>query len=136
MTPTFSTRAVALAAIAGSAALTLLAFAPAASASGGGITITRAGNCAAATDWKLKVKAEDGALESEFEVDSNRVGQLWSYKITDNGVLLRSGYAHTVAPSGSFTIRKVSANRAGADRFVARARNAATGELCVGTLTF
>jgi hypothetical protein len=138
MSPTLRVRAAALTAataVTGMSVITLIALAPNAAASGGG-GITRSGNCSAATDWKLKVKTENGALESEFEVDSNRNGQRWSYQITDNGVLLGSGYATTVAPSGSFEIRKVSANRAGSDHFVARARNTVTGELCAGSLTF
>jgi hypothetical protein len=138
MSPTLRVRAASLTAataVTGMSILTLVALAPNAAARGGG-GITKAGNCSGSTDWKLKVKADNGALESEFEVDSNRNGQHWTYRILDNGVTLRLGAATTVAPSGSFTVRKLSRNRAGADHFVARARNAATHELCVATLTF
>ncbi|MDT4983125.1 MAG: hypothetical protein QOF95_615 [Pseudonocardiales bacterium] len=139
MSPTLRVRAAALTAataVTGMSILTLVALAPNAAARGGGGGITKAGNCSGSTDWKLKVKADNGALESEFEVDSNRVGQHWTYRIIDNGVTLRLGPATTHAPSGSFTVRTLSRNRAGADHFVARARNAATHELCVGSLTF
>lgn len=137
MTATTRSRVIALAGIAGIAGITLIALAPTASAKqGGGRAVVKSGSCAAATDWKLKVKSDDGALESEFEVDSNHANQIWSYKITDNGVLVRSGRARTTAPSGSFEVRKLSHNRAGSDHFVARARNLKSGELCVGKLTF
>jgi hypothetical protein len=138
MSPTIRVRAAALtaaSAVAGMSILTLVALAPNASARGGGAGIVKSGNCSGATDWKIKVKAEGRALESEFQVDSNRNGQRWAYKITDNGALVGVGYARTLAPSGSFEIRKVSANRAGLDHFLARARNTVTGEQCAARLT-
>jgi hypothetical protein len=136
MSPTTSLRAVALAGIAGTSALALLALAPGASASHGNNGIRKSGPCSSSAHWTVKVKAEHGALESEFEVDTNRVGQVWSYRITDNGVLLRSGNARTTAPSGSFEVRKLSRNRPGVDHFVARAHNARTGQTCAGALNF
>ena len=139
MSVTLRVRAAALTAataITGMSILTLVALAPSASAQSGGGGITKTGNCSAATDWKLKVKTDNSRLESELEVDSNRNGQHWSFQITDNGARVRSGVATTVAPSGSFEIRTISANRAGRDNFVARARNTVTGEQCVGSLTF
>lgn len=139
MTPTLRVRAAALTAataVAGMSILTLVALAPNAAARGGGGGITKSGNCSAATDWKLNVKAEGGALESEFQVDSNHNGQHWTYRIIDNGVTLRLGAATTHAPSGSFAVRTLSRNRAGSDHFVARARNVVTHELCAAALTF
>jgi hypothetical protein len=136
MALTTTVRATALAAVTGMSALTLIALAPTASARGGGGDVRTSGKCSSATVWKLKVKTDNGALESEYEVDSNRNGQHWSYRITDNGVLVKSGYARTVAPSGSFEIRALSRNRAGSDHFAARARNTVTGEVCSGALTF
>lgn len=137
MSPTISSRAVALAAVSGISLATLIALAPAASAEhSGGRAVTTSGTCSASSHWKLKVKSDDGALETEYEVDSNRVGQVWGVTLSDNGVLLSSGHVRTTAPSGSFEAHKRSANRAGADHFVARARNASTGETCTSTLTF
>jgi hypothetical protein len=137
MSPTISSRALALAAVGGLSAVTLMALAPAATAShGGGREVIKSGSCTASADWKLKVKSDDAALETEYQVDSNRVGQVWNFSISDNAVVIAHGQAKTVAPSGSFTVRKVSANRAGADHFVAQARNVSTGERCTSTLTF
>jgi hypothetical protein len=64
---------------------------------------------------ELKAKPDDGRLEVEFEVDTNRAGQTWQVRITDNGQLVARRSARTVAPSGSFTVHAHPANRAGAD---------------------
>lgn len=89
------------------------------------------GSCSGATDWKLKLGPRSGAIETEFEVDSNRVGQRWTVTITDNGVRVFTGARTTTAPSGSFSVERRIPNRAGRDNVVARATNAATGESCV-----
>lgn len=118
-------------------AAALLATAPAASADsgsggGGGGDVRTSGPCSAQSDWKMKAKPDNGRIELEFEVDSNRVGQTWSVRITDNGVQIFSGNRVTQAPSGSFEVRRLTANRVGVDHFVGTARNAATGEVCTG----
>jgi hypothetical protein len=97
--------------------------------------IERRGSCSGATDWKLKLQPEHGRIEAEFEVDSNRVGQVWKVAINDNGVRVFTGSRRTTAPSGSFDVTRLIANRAGADHVVASARNTKTGEACTGRLT-
>ena len=96
--------------------------------------VIRRGSCTGASDWKLKAKPDDGRLEVEFEVDSNRNGQVWSVRMTDNGVQVFSGTRTTQPPSGSFSVERRIANRAGADTIRARATNARTGESCTGNL--
>jgi hypothetical protein len=113
-----------------------LSFAPAAFASSGADgEVIRTGACTQNSDWKLKAKPDDGRLEVEFEVDSNVVGQTWQVVIKDNGTKVFSGKRQTVAPSGSFDVERRIANQAGADHIVAKATNAATGEVCRGALT-
>ena len=73
------------------------------------------------------VVTDQGTIEAEFEVDSNKVGQRWTVTLTDNGVQVFTGARTTTAPSGSFSARARIANRAGRDNVVARATNAATG---------
>lgn len=107
--------------------------AAAANAKGG--DVRRSGSCSVASTWKLKAKPDNAALQVEFEVDQNKVGQTWSVAITDNGASIFSGTRTTTAPSGSFTVAVRTANRAGADQIVAKATNAATGETCRGALT-
>ena len=106
------------------------------SASGGGGGATRVnGACSGRTVWKLKAKARDGGLETEFEVDSNKNGQVWNVRIDQNGTTVFSGARTTVAPSGSFGVERVFADNAGTDTFVAVAVNPRSGERCRGTLS-
>jgi hypothetical protein len=58
-------------------AAVLLALAPTALAGGskGGKGIVKQGSCTGSSTWKLKVKSDDGRIETEFEVDQNRVGK-------------------------------------------------------------
>jgi hypothetical protein len=98
--------------------------------------VIRTGNCSGATDWKLKLSPENGRIEVEFEVDSNRVGQTWNVKLKRNGNVFWSGARTTQAPSGSFEVRKLTNNGAGSDFIVGRAVNPNTGEVCRGTATF
>jgi hypothetical protein len=93
------------------------------------------GTCSAASSSKIKLSMSNGRIETEFEVDQNRVGKVWNVVIRDNGVVVANTLATTTAPSGSFTVRRLLANRAGSDRVVARATNAATGETCSATAT-
>jgi hypothetical protein len=89
-----------------------------------------AGHCTGASTWKLKLGPRARTIQTEFEVDSNVVGQTWSVSITDNGVQVFTGPQTTVAPSGSFTLDTRVPNKAGPDAIVATASNAATGESC------
>ena len=82
--------------------------------------------------WKLKVGPEDGRLEVEGEVDSNRNGQTWRWSILHNGSLSASGTRTTRAPSGSFEVRRTVVNLRGTDTLTFRARNPRTGEQCRG----
>lgn len=104
--------------------------APAAAKSG---DVRVAGRCTARTTSKLKVKHDDGRIEAELEVDSNRNGQRWNVRLTDQGVLVFAGAATTKAPSGSFEVERRIPNRAGTDVIRATATNPATGETCTAT---
>lgn len=92
------------------------------------------GTCSSGSHWKLKAGPRDSGIETEFEVDSNKNGQVWSVRITDNGVQVFAGKKTTVAPSGSFSVSRHTANRAGVDTIVGKATNAKTGETCTGTV--
>ena len=96
-----------------------------------GARVTRSGVCSGSSTSKVTLKHEDGRIEAEFEVDSNRVGQRWNVVIKDNGVIVFSGSRTTQAPSGSFEVRRLIANRAGTDAIVASAKNPTSGESCV-----
>lgn len=118
----------------GSAALaalmvTGLAGAPALAKGGDGRVIKR-GSCSSSSDWKLKAKPDDGRLEVEFEVDSNRVGQRWTWTIRHDGRTVRSGARTTKAPSGSFSVERRIVDARGRHTVSATARNKRTGETC------
>lgn len=111
--------------------------APFAQASGGDDgRIIRTGACSGTADWKLKAKHDDGRIEVEYEVDSNRSGQTWRVRVFDDGVRVLATTATTGGRSGSFSVERKVANRAGSDSFVARARDLSSDQLCVGRLTF
>jgi hypothetical protein len=125
----------------------LVAFASTAAASGGsddprgddhGGNVTRthakSGTCSAASQSKLKVKADNGRLETEFEVDQNRVGKRWSVTLKRNGSTVFHSIRTTQAPSGSFEVRRLLAGGAGS-RIVATAKSLSSGETCRAAIT-
>jgi len=132
-------------------AAVLVAFASTAAASGGSDdppgddhgggggkvtrTVAKSGNCSAASHSRLKVKADDGRLETEFEVDQNRVGKRWRVTINRNGSTVLRSIRTTQAPSGSFEVRRLLAGGAGS-RIVATAKSLSSGETCRAAITF
>ena len=115
------------------AAATLLPTLGAAPASASDREVRTQGSCSRTSDWKLKVKQDDGRLEVEAEVDSNVAGQTWTWRISDNGTRVAHGQATTRGPSGSFSVGRRIADRAGADRVTLRATHA--DEVCTGAAT-
>lgn len=103
-------------------------------AKGGGDVVKR-GGCSGSATWKLKAKMDNSSIETEFEVDQNRVGKKWRVVIRQNGVKRFSGIKTTKAPSGSFTVHRLLDDKAGSDRIVAKATALATGQTCRGALT-
>jgi hypothetical protein len=123
------------------AALTLAALAlplttaPAVASHGGGGEVRSHGGCDGPAVWKLKVKPEDGRIELEAEVDSNRSGQVWRWRIKHNGSISAKGSSATSGASGSFSVNRRMADLAGTDHFTFRAERRATGAVCRGTIS-
>ena len=111
--------ALALAATIAATTVSLGSAAPAL-AKGGGHDVRSSHSCGTGI-IKLKAKHDDGRIEVEAEVDTNRNGQVWSVKLVDNGVTAFNGRRTTVAPSGSFSVEKRIPNRSGVDRITGRA---------------
>jgi hypothetical protein len=109
--------------------------APAAAHASGADAVRSSGGCSAGATWTVKAKHDDGRLEVEAEVDSNRAGQSWNWRISDNGTRVRSGSATTKAPSGSFTVQRRIADRTGVDHLVFRSSSPASGQTCRGTVS-
>ena len=111
-------------ALAATVAVTGLAGATPALAQGGGGVSAKAA-CSTGT-IALKAKHDNGRIQIESEVDTNRVGQVWAVTITDDKAPVLSVKRTTLAPSGSFTVRVLTADRAGADVVTVRATRGAT----------
>ncbi len=94
------------------------------------------GNCSTRADYKLKASPEDGRLEIEGEVDSNRVGQTWRWKLWHNGSLTGKGTRRTKGDSGSFEVERVIVDMAGTDWSTFKARNIRSGEICRGVVGY
>jgi hypothetical protein len=109
-----------------------LGLASTALAQGGPSGRIKTGNCSGAADWKLKVKAEDGGIETEFEVDQNRNGRRWRVVLRRNGAVAFRGIRRTLPPSGAFEVRRVFPD---GGRIVATATALATGETCRASIT-
>jgi hypothetical protein len=112
----------------------LTATAPATAKDGDGRVIVR-GDCSSRSEWKLKAKPDDGRMEVELEVDSNRNGQSWTWTLRSEGTVFASGRRTTQAPSGSFSVQRRTSDTGGSQRISATARNARTGEVCRASLT-
>jgi hypothetical protein len=95
----------------------------------GGDAVRSSAACATGT-IKVKAKVDDGMLEVEGEVDTNRVGQTWDWRIVRNGTITVRGSKVTTAPSGSFSVERRIANPAGQDTIKFRAVRPATGKVC------
>jgi hypothetical protein len=103
---------------------------------GGGDFIEETGACSMGSTWVAKAKQDLNRIELEFSVETQRAGQMWSVRVTDNRKLVFSGNRRTNVRSRSLSVDRMATDRAGADRFLARAVNARTGEVCRGHVTF
>jgi hypothetical protein len=100
-----------------------------------GDVVTR-GSCSGAATWKMKAGPEDGRIEVEAEIDSNRNGQTWRWVLSHNGSVAARGSSTTRAPSGSFEVRRVLADLAGTDTFAFTAQRPGTSQICRAVVRF
>jgi hypothetical protein len=112
--------------------LALLALGSPALAKDGDVLVR--GTCSARSAVKLKLSEENGRIEIEAEVDQNRNGVPWTVTLTRDGVRVARAVRVTRPPSGSFELRRLVANGAGAEvvRVVATRR----GERCTARATW
>ena len=97
--------------------------------------VVRQGSCSGSTDWKMKAKPDDGGIEVEAEIDSNRSGQTWRWTLRHEGTVVDRGRSVTTGRSGSFDVGRRTRNVAGTDSFRFRAVNNASGEVCVARVS-
>jgi hypothetical protein len=112
-------------------AVVAVAAAPASSAA----ESKRSGSCTAGSMWEADAEHDDGAIEVDWEVKTHQVGQQWTATIWHNGtrVLQQTGLTtrdrdHGFRASVDWDVDRP--DRAGTDRFVLRAQNTRTGEVC------
>jgi hypothetical protein len=135
MNSTRTTTRVLAPAVALGAAILLTTGGPAL-AKGGGGDVRTSGSCQGVAHWKLKASPEDGRIEVEGEVDSNKAGQTWNWSLTHDGKAAGRGSRKTAGASGSFEVRRVVGNWSGTDVFVFRAQRPGTQQICRGTIRF
>jgi hypothetical protein len=94
--------------------------------------VQASGSCTGGGVWHLKAKHDSGRIEIEYQVDTNHAGQVWRVGISDNNVRVFAGNRRTLAPSGAFTVRLLTADRAGAD--IIRTRAVFGARSCAGSV--
>lgn len=111
-----------------------LALTTAVPAVAGGDDVEQRGSCKGTGDsnWRLRVKEDDGRLEVEGRVYSGRAGQRWNWKILHDGDVSFQGRARTYGSSGKLEVERQVVDVSGYDAIGWRARNPHTGERCRG----
>jgi len=105
----------------------------AADAGGGGAH--NAGHCSRHADWELTAQPDNARIRVRGEVDSNRAGQHWRWRILHAGAVAARGRA-TTRGGGDFDVERLILDSPGHDRIGWRATNRASGETCRGGLTY
>lgn len=117
--------------IVGITVLIPLMLAPAAVADGN--DVERHGSCSGASRWELDLDREHRRIEVDFEVDQGVVGDRWRVKLVHDGNVFFRDVRMTHGDDGSFDVERRTDDAAGTDRFIGKAVNESTGEVCRGT---
>jgi hypothetical protein len=129
--PGVRTRSSFLGLAAVSLALALCAPGSALAHGGGDQDVRVSGTCGEGASSQLRLRAKDGAIRVEFEVDANRAGKRWSVVLVHERRVAWRGRARTRS-GGSFRIRRSIPDFGGADQITARA-SGPHGNTCVAT---
>lgn len=117
--------------IVGLTVLTSLMLVPPALADG--YDVERHGSCSGSSRWELDLDREHGRIEVDFEVKQGVVGDRWRVKLVHDGDVFFRDLRTTHGDDGSFDVERRTNDAAGTDRFVGKAVNKSTGEVCRGT---
>lgn len=107
-----------------------LTAAPAGVAKDGDIRVV--GRCTGSTTSKIKLSAENGRIEVEFEVDQNRNGVRWAVVVSRPTRVLFRGARVTRPPSGSLERDRGH----GRPRPIRARATSPAGEVCRAAATF
>jgi hypothetical protein len=92
------------------------------------------GTCSGRVRSELKLKADDGQIEAEFELDHARGGSAWRVTVVQEGRVVWRGTAHAGRGSGSFSWERRLRDYVGADGISVRAAGP-SGASCRVSLT-
>ena len=123
--------ALAVAALTGTAALTIPSVATAASAE---VEREMSGGCSVSSRWDFNLEKEHGRIDVDAEVDAPAPGQRWTVKVTHEG---RTVYnrVRTTDREGEIDVSRYVDNTRGKDKVTFRATNSSTGEVCSASLS-
>jgi hypothetical protein len=90
---------------------------------GGGIgdRVRASGTCGGGVRSEIELKADDGAIEADFEVHRARGGSAWRVIIVQEGRVVWRGTVRTARTTGAFTLGRRLPDLPGADRVSIRA---------------
>lgn len=91
------------------------------------------GRCARGIEWRMEADPDDGRIDIEVKIDTDRPGRRWSWVLTHNGSLSDRGTTWTRGSSGSFEVERTAVDVSGADAFRFRATRRAV--VCVAYVT-
>jgi hypothetical protein len=94
--------------------------------------VVRRGSCSDSARWKLDLTDHGRRIEVDFEVHRSPAGDTWRVRLRHNGDVFFRG-ERTADDTGEFSVDRHVRDRSGTDRFVARAEDKSTGEVCRGT---
>ena len=85
------------------------------------VEVRVAGACSAGVTSRLRLRADDGGIELEFEVDQDRAGAVWRVALVHERRVAWKGVVRTARRSGSFDVERRLRDLPGADAVTARA---------------
>jgi hypothetical protein len=94
--------------------------------------VVRRGSCSGNARWRLELTDHGRRIEVDFEVHRSPVGDTWRVRLRHNGTVFFRA-RRTADDSGEFSVDPYVRDRAGRDKFVGRAVDSSTGEVCKGT---
>jgi hypothetical protein len=93
--------------------------------------VIRHGACTDGGRWRLELSDHGARIEVDFEVHRSPVGDRWGVRLRHNGVVFFQDVK--TARDGEFSVDRFVRDRIGTDRFIGRAIDRTTGEVCRGT---
>lgn len=85
----------------------------------------REGTCTGGISWRMRAKADDGRIEIEAEIDTDRADRRWTWVLRHNGSVSDRGAARTSGSAGSFEVERTAIDVHGSDTFRFRASHRA-----------